>query len=249
MLAHRLLLDPQAQFSGQTGFTVVEEILGRKFGDADKPLLFSVRSGARVSMPGMMDTVLNLGLNDASVEGLARRTSNPRFALDSYRRFIQMYGDVVAEVPRQLFEEAIDAAKAAKGVRDDVDLAEADLRALVTTFRAIFRRERGEDFPEDPREQLHRAVRAVFESWDNRRARDYRRLNRISHSLGTAVNVQQMVFGNSGPRSATGVAFTRNNATGEGGAPFGDFLTNAQGEDVVAGIRDVRPLAELGEVL
>ncbi len=227
----------------------LEERAGRRLGDPDDPLLVSVRSGARDSMPGMMDTVLNLGLNDASVEGLARRTSNPRFALDSYRRFIQMYGDVVAEVPRQLFEEAIDAAKAAKGVRDDVDLAEADLRALVTTFRAIFRRERGEDFPEDPREQLHRAVRAVFESWDNRRARDYRRLNRISHSLGTAVNVQQMVFGNSGPRSATGVAFTRNNATGEGGAPFGDFLTNAQGEDVVAGIRDVRPLAELGEVL
>ncbi|MGI9539515.1 MAG: pyruvate, phosphate dikinase [Miltoncostaeaceae bacterium] len=227
----------------------LEERSGRTLGHPDDPLLVSVRSGARDSMPGMMDTVLNLGLNDASVEGLARRTSNARFALDSYRRFIQMFGDVVAGVPRHLFEEAIEALKAARGVRDDVDLGEPDLRELVGTFRAIFTRERGEDFPADPREQLDQAVQAVFESWDNRRARDYRRLNRISHSLGTAVNVQQMVFGNSGPRSGTGVAFTRNNATGEGGAPFGDFLINAQGEDVVAGIRDVRPLAELGQVL
>ena len=223
----------------------LEAAAGRRLGDAENPLLVSVRSGARFSMPGMMDTVLNLGLNDRSVEGLAARTGNPRFAYDSYRRFIQMYGDVVAEVDKEHFEQALSAMKADRGVEQDVDLGADDLRALVQTFAAIYREHRGEDFPQDPRVQLDAAIRAVFESWDNRRARDYRRLNRIDHDLGTAVNVQQMVFGNTGENSGTGVAFTRSNVTGEKSEPFGDFLINAQGEDVVAGIRTPRPLAEL----
>jgi pyruvate,orthophosphate dikinase len=196
-------------------------------------------------MPGMMDTVLNLGLNDESVEGLAARTGNARFAFDSYRRFIQMFANVVSEVEKKHFEEALEAMKTARGAQADVDLGADDLKELVGTFKAIFQEHRGEPFPQDPRAQLDAAIRAVFESWDNRRARDYRRLHRISHDLGTAVNVQQMVFGNTGPRSATGVAFTRNNVTGESGKPFGDFLVNAQGEDVVAGIRTPRPLDEL----
>jgi pyruvate, orthophosphate dikinase len=223
----------------------LEEETGRRLGDPDNPLLVSVRSGGKFSMPGMMDTVLNLGLNDASVEGLAERTGNPRFAFDSYRRFIQMFGDVVSEVKKEHFEEALSAMKAARGVAADVDLTPDDLRELVDTYKAIYQEHRGEGFPQDPRAQLEASIQAVFESWDNRRARDYRRLNRISHDLGTAVNVQQMVFGNTGPRSATGVAFTRNNSTGEGGKPFGDFLINAQGEDVVAGIRTPLPLDEL----
>jgi pyruvate, orthophosphate dikinase len=208
----------------------LEEETGRRLGDHDNPLLVSVRSGAKFSMPGMMDTVLNLGLNDISVEGLATRTGNARFAFDSYRRFIQMFGDVVSEVKKEHFEEALSAMKAARGV---------------DAYKAIYQEHRGEGFPQDPRVQLEASIQAVFESWDNRRARDYRRLNRIPHDLGTAVNVQQMVFGNTGPRSATGVAFTRNNSTGEGGKPFGDFLINAQGEDVVAGIRTPRALDEL----
>jgi pyruvate,orthophosphate dikinase len=229
--------------------TALESAVGKRLGDAEDPLLVSVRSGAKFSMPGMMDTVLNLGLNDRSVEGLAARTDNPRFAYDSYRRFIQMFGDVVAEVGKEHFEQALSAMKAARGVQQDVDLTADDLRELVGTFKAIYREHRGEDFPQEPRAQLDAAIRAVFESWDNRRARDYRRLNRIDHDLGTAVNVQQMVFGNTGPRSGTGVAFTRSNVTGEKGEPFGDFLINAQGEDVVAGIRTPRPLAELGDEL
>jgi pyruvate,orthophosphate dikinase len=227
----------------------LEEAAGRRLGDAEDPLLVSVRSGAKFSMPGMMDTVLNLGLNDRSVEGLAARTGNPRFAYDSYRRFIQMFGDVVAEVGKEHFERALSAMKAARGVEQDVDLTADDLRELVTTFKGIYEERKGEPFPQEPRAQLDAAVRAVFESWDNRRARDYRRLNRIPHDLGTAVNVQQMVFGNTGPRSGTGVAFTRSNVTGEKGEPFGDFLINAQGEDVVAGIRTPRPLAELAREL
>ncbi len=229
--------------------TALEERAGRALGDDQDPLLVSVRSGGRESMPGMMDTVLNLGLNDRSVEGLAERTGNPRLALDSYRRLIQMYADVVVGVPRQLFERAMEKMRADRGARQDVDLGAEDLRELVATFRSIYARESGKSFPQDPRAQLDGAILAVFESWDNRRARDYRRLHRISHRLGTAVNVQQMVFGNAGPRSATGVAFTRNNATGAGGTPFGDFLMNAQGEDVVAGIRNPRPLAGLRDEL
>ena len=223
----------------------LEEEAGKRLGDPENPLLVSVRSGAKFSMPGMMDTVLNLGMNDTSVEGLAARTGNPRFAYDSYRRFIQMYGDVVAEVDRGHFEEALTAMKAARGVELDVDLTADDLKELVETFKAIYQEHRGEAFPQDPRAQLDGAISAVFESWDNKRARDYRRVNRIDHNLGTAVNVQQMVFGNTGPTSATGVAFTRNNTTGEHAEPFGEFLVNAQGEDVVAGIRTPDPLPML----
>ncbi|MCC6833328.1 MAG: pyruvate, phosphate dikinase [Thermoleophilia bacterium] len=227
----------------------LEDEAGKKLGDPENPLLVSVRSGAKFSMPGMMDTVLNLGMNDTSVEGMAARTQNPRFAYDSYRRFIQMYGDVVAEVDRGHFEDALTAMKAARGVDLDVDLTADDLKELVGRFKEIYARHRGEAFPQDPRAQLDGAIRAVFESWDNKRARDYRRVNRIDHNLGTAVNVQQMVFGNTGPRGATGVAFTRNNTTGEHGEPFGEFLVNAQGEDVVAGIRTPDPLPKLRDHL
>jgi pyruvate,orthophosphate dikinase len=227
----------------------LERDAGKALGDPADPLLVSVRSGARFSMPGMMDTILNLGLNDRSVEGLAAVTGNERFAFDSYRRFIQMYGDVVCDVPRARFDAALDALKADRGATSDVDLDAAELRGLVASYRAIFLEHRGEDFPQDPRLQLDGAIRAVFGSWQNRRAYDYRRLHGIPHDLGTAVNVQRMVFGNSGDRSATGVAFTRNNTTGEGGKPFGDFLVNAQGEDVVAGIRTPLPLAELEGIL
>ncbi|HJZ61139.1 MAG TPA: pyruvate, phosphate dikinase [Miltoncostaeaceae bacterium] len=227
----------------------LEEEAGRRLGDPADPLLVSVRSGAKFSMPGMMDTVLNLGLNDRSVEGLAERTGNARFAYDSYRRFISMFGDVVSGVDKAAFERALDEMKDARGAKADVDLSADDLRELVDRYKEIFERERGEPFPQDPRAQLDAAIRAVFESWDNRRAQDYRRLNHIPWDLGTAVNVQQMVFGNTGDRSGTGVAFTRNNTTGEAAEPFGDFLINAQGEDVVAGIRTPRPLAELATEL
>ena len=227
----------------------LQDDAGKRLGDPDNPLLVSVRSGAKFSMPGMMDTVLNLGLNDRSVEGLAARTGNPRFAYDSYRRFIQMFGDVVSEVERKHFEEALSALKAARGATADVDLTAGDLQGLLAAYKAIYHEHKGEAFPQDPRAQLDGAIRAVFDSWDNRRAQDYRRLNNIPWALGTAVNVQQMVFGNSGEHSGTGVAFSRNNVTGERGEPFGDFLINAQGEDVVAGIRTPRPLAELQDEL
>jgi len=227
----------------------LEEQAGKRLGDPEDPLLVSVRSGAKFSMPGMMDTVLNLGLNDRSVEGLAKRTANERFALDSYRRFVQMFGDVVAGVEKARFEAALADLRAARGAASDADLGPDDLRDLLATYKRIYRDGTGEDFPQEPRAQLDAAIRAVFESWENRRAYDYRRLNGIPHDLGTAVNVQQMVFGNTGPRSATGVAFTRNNATGEAGKPFGDFLVNAQGEDVVAGIRNTQSLGELRDVL
>jgi len=223
----------------------LEAAAGKRLGDPENPLLVSVRSGAKFSMPGMMDTVLNLGLNDQSVEGLAVRTGNDRFARDSYRRFIQMFGDVVAEVKKEHFDRALEALKSERGVEEDVDLTAEDLAGLVETFKAIYLEHKGEPFPQDPRAQLDAAICAVFESWDNKRANDYRRLNKIPYELGTAVNVQQMVFGNTGPTSGTGVAFTRSNVTGEAGEPFGDFLINAQGEDVVAGIRTPRPLAEL----
>ena len=194
---------------------ILEEQTGKKFGDIENPLLVSVRSGARQSMPGMMDTILNLGLNDQSVEGLAKKTDNPRFAYDCYRRFIQMYSDVVMELGKSFFEERIDAMKERKGVTQDVDLDADDLKELVKEFKAIYLEKQGSEFPQDPKEQLIGAVKAVFRSWDNPRANVYRKMNEIPYEWGTAVNVQQMAFGNSGMRSGTGVAFTRNPATGE----------------------------------
>jgi pyruvate,orthophosphate dikinase len=222
----------------------LEEGSGKRFGDAGDPLLVSVRSGAAVSMPGMMDTILNLGLNDESVEGLARATGNERFAWDAYRRLVQMYGNVVDGVDAQAFEQALAALKESRRVRDDVDLRADDLRELVQRFKEIYRDGTGSDFPQDPRVQLERAVRAVFDSWDTPRAQVYRRANGIPDDLGTAVNVVQMVFGNKGEDSGTGVAFTRNPSTGEQGI-WGEFLTNAQGEDVVAGIRTPLPITEM----
>jgi pyruvate, orthophosphate dikinase len=226
----------------------LEGRVGKRLGDPSDPLLVSVRSGAPVSMPGMMDTILNLGLNDDSVEGLATRSGDERFALDSYRRFVQMFGDVVMGVDGHLFEHALERAKLDRGVREDVDLGAGDLRKLVETFRGIYRAEAGEEFPQDPADQLARAVEAVFGSWNTPRAVTYRRHEGIADDLGTAVNVVQMVFGNLGPTSATGVAFTRNPSTGEREL-YGEFLVNAQGEDVVAGIRTPRPLAELERVI
>ena len=225
----------------------LEEKMGRQIGDPKDPLLVSVRSGAPFSMPGMMDTVLNVGLNDESVEGLALQTSNERFAWDSYRRLVQMFGKTVMDVDGDLFEEAIEEAKHDKKVTNDVDLDVTDLRALVTRFKRIVKKQAGREFPQDPTEQLHLAIEAVFNSWGNKRAQDYRRKNRISDTLGTAVNVQTMVFGNKGPDSGTGVAFTRNPSTGEK-KPYGDYLENAQGEDVVAGIRNTLPLEDMGKV-
>ena len=222
----------------------MEEITGKKFGDVKNPLLVSVRSGARASMPGMMDTILNLGLNDVVVEGLAKFTNNPRFAYDSYRRFIQMFSDVVMELSKKRFEEIIDDVKAKKGVKQDVELDTDDMKNLVVLFKEFYKKEKGEDFPQDPKVQLMEAVKAVFRSWDNPRANVYRRMNEIPYDWGTAVNVQAMVFGNSGNNSGTGVAFTRNPATGEK-ALFGEYLINAQGEDVVAGIRTPSPIAHL----
>jgi pyruvate, orthophosphate dikinase len=224
----------------------LEKITGKTFGDINNPLLVSVRSGARQSMPGMMDTILNLGLNDASVEGLAKKTGNPRFAYDSYRRFVQMFADVVMGVPKSLFEEEIDKMKAAKGVKNDIDLTAEDLKKLVEIFKKIYEENEHKPFPQDPKEQLIEAVKAVFRSWDNPRANVYRKMNEIPYEWGTAVNVQTMAFGNSGNRSGTGVAFTRNPATGEKEL-FGEYLINAQGEDVVAGIRTPSPISHLKE--
>ncbi len=225
----------------------IEEIQGKKFGDISDPLLVSVRSGARASMPGMMDTILNLGLNDEAVEGFAKKTGNPRFAYDSYRRFIQMYSDVVMEVPKSYFEKIIDEVKEAKGVHYDTELTVDDLKELVKRFKKVYKDAmNGEEFPQDPKEQLMGAVKAVFRSWDNPRAIVYRRMNDIPGDWGTAVNVQSMVFGNMGDTSGTGVAFTRNPATGEKGI-FGEYLINAQGEDVVAGVRTPQPISKLEE--
>ncbi|HEU4449674.1 MAG TPA: pyruvate, phosphate dikinase [Gaiellaceae bacterium] len=219
----------------------LERTAGKRFGDTSDPLLVSVRSGAAISMPGMMDTILNLGLNEDAVAGLARATGNERFAFDAYRRLIQMYGDVVDGVDGDLFERELTGLKAARDVSQDVELEAGDLRELAARFREIYREATGRDFPEGAREQLARAVRAVFESWDTPRAQVYRRANEIPDDLGTAVNVMQMVFGNRGERSSTGVAFTRDPATGEPGM-WGEFLVNAQGEDVVAGIRTPEPI-------
>ena len=227
--------------------TWLEGVNGKKFGDTEDPLLVSVRSGARASMPGMMDTILNLGLNDVAVEGFAKKTGNPRFAYDSYRRFIQMYSDVVMEVPKSYFEKIIDEMKEAKGVHYDTELDANDLKELAEKFKAVYKEAmNGEEFPQDPKEQLMGAVKAVFRSWDNPRANVYRRDNDIPYSWGTAVNVQMMAFGNMGDDCGTGVAFTRDPATGENGL-FGEFLTNAQGEDVVAGVRTPMHISEMEE--
>ncbi|MBE5876713.1 MAG: pyruvate, phosphate dikinase [Lachnospiraceae bacterium] len=226
----------------------MEEITGKKFGDLENPLLVSVRSGARASMPGMMDTILNLGLNEEVVEVVAKKTGNERWARDCYRRFIQMYSDVVMEVGKKYFEELIDEMKAKKGVTEDIDLTAEDLKELANQFKAEYKSKIGEDFPSDPKEQLMGAVKAVFRSWDNPRANVYRRDNDIPYSWGTAVNVQEMAFGNWSDESGTGVAFTRDPATGEKKL-MGEFLINAQGEDVVAGVRTPQPIAELAKVM
>ena len=227
----------------------LEDLMGKKFGDMEDPLLVSVRSGSRASMPGMMDTILNLGLNDVAVEGFAKKTGNPRFAYDSYRRFIQMYSDVVMEVPKSFFEKIIDEMKEEKGVKYDTELTAEDLKELANKFKAVYKEAmNGAEFPQDPVEQLMGAVKAVFRSWDNPRAIVYRRMNDIPGDWGTAVNVQCMVFGNKGDTSGTGVAFTRNPSTGEKGI-YGEYLINAQGEDVVAGVRTPQPISKLAEDL
>ncbi|QAA31738.1 pyruvate, phosphate dikinase [Clostridium manihotivorum] len=222
----------------------LEEITGKKFGDLNKPLLVSVRSGARVSMPGMMDTILNLGLNDDAVEAMAALTNNPRFAYDSYRRFIQMFSDVVMGIEKRMFEEKIDEMKEEKGVHFDTELTAEDLKQLVVRFKELYKKEKGEEFPQNPKDQLIESITAVFRSWDNPRAIVYRRLNDIPGDWGTAVNVQEMVFGNKGETSGTGVAFSRNPSTGEKHI-YGEYLMNAQGEDVVAGIRTPQPIDKL----
>ena len=226
----------------------MEEIVGKKFGDLENPLLVSVRSGARASMPGMMDTILNLGLNEDVVEVMAKKSGNPRWAYDCYRRFIQMYSDVVMEVGKKYFEELIDEMKEKKGVKMDTELTAEDLKELAEQFKAEYKEKIGEDFPSDPKQQLMGAIKAVFRSWDNPRANVYRRMNDIPYSWGTAVNVQMMAFGNMGDTSGTGVAFTRNPATGEKKL-FGEFLMNAQGEDVVAGVRTPQTIDQLAEVM
>ncbi|MBR7101077.1 MAG: pyruvate, phosphate dikinase, partial [Clostridia bacterium] len=224
----------------------MEEITGKKFGDKENPLLVSVRSGARASMPGMMDTILNLGLNEEVVNVIAEKTGNARWAWDCYRRFIQMYSDVVMEVGKKYFEELIDKMKEKKGVTQDVELSADDLKELASQFKAEYKAKIGNDFPSDPKEQLMGAVKAVFRSWDNPRANYYRMQNEIPYSWGTAVNVQMMAFGNMGDDCGTGVAFTRDPATGEKKL-MGEFLTNAQGEDVVAGVRTPMPIAQMAE--
>ena len=226
----------------------MEEITGKKFGDPSNPLLVSVRSGARASMPGMMDTILNLGLNDEVVEGFAKLTSNERFAYDSYRRFIQMFSDVVMELPKSRFEVIIDEMKEARGIKLDTEFTADDMKEMVQRFKTFYKEQKGSDFPTEPKVQLMEAVKAVFRSWDNPRANVYRRMNDIPYSWGTAVNVQAMVFGNTGNSSGTGVAFTRNPATGEKKL-FGEFLMNAQGEDVVAGVRTPQSIDQLKEIM
>ena len=226
----------------------LEKSAGKKFGDAKNPLLVSVRSGARASMPGMMDTILNLGLNETVVESLAAQTKNPRWAWDCYRRFIQMFSDVVMEVGKKYFEKLIDEMKEKKGVKLDVELTADDLKELATQFKAEYKSKIGKDFPTDAKEQLFEAIKAVFRSWDNPRANVYRRDNDIPYSWGTAVNVQMMAFGNLNDQSGTGVAFTRDPATGEKKL-MGEFLMNAQGEDVVAGVRTPMPIAKMAEVM
>ncbi len=232
----------------ETHLGTLEEHAGKKLGDANDPLLVSVRSGGAISMPGMMDTILNLGLNDEAVEGLGRSTGNERFAYDAYRRLVQMYGDVVAGLGGDRFEDALDSLKAERGVKHDVELTADDLKGLVARFLVLYREGAGDDFPQDPRVQLERSVRAVFDSWETPRAQVYRHAHAIPDDLGTAVNIVQMVFGNRGQSSGTGVCFTRDPSTGEPGV-WGEFLANAQGEDVVAGIRTPEPIAGMATVL
>ncbi|MDD4133481.1 MAG: pyruvate, phosphate dikinase, partial [Eubacteriales bacterium] len=227
---------------------VTEKIAGKKFGNLENPFLVSVRSGARASMPGMMDTILNLGLNDVAVEGLARLTGNPRFAYDSYRRFIEMFSGVVMEVERKHFVAELDAVKKEKGVTGDTDLGADDMKEVARRFKEVYRKHLGVDFPQDPKEQLMASIKAVFRSWDNPRAIYYRRMNDIPSEWGTAVNVQAMVFGNMGDDSGTGVAFTRNPSTGEKKL-YGEYLMNAQGEDVVAGIRTPNPILTMADTM
>lgn len=241
-------IDADIQEQIYAGLTQLEAVAGKKFGDPTNPLLVSVRSGARASMPGMMDTILNLGLNDVVVEGFAQKTQNPRFAYDSYRRFIQMFADVVMDLPKKSFEVIIEQMKAARGIHQDTEFNAEDMKEMVVKFKAYYKQEKGHDFPTDPKVQLMEAVKAVFRSWDNPRANYYRRMNDIPYSWGTAVNVQMMVFGNTGDNSGTGVAFTRNAATGEKKL-FGEYLINAQGEDVVAGIRTPSEIAELEKTM
>src|SRR6059058_4343932 len=225
----------------------LEQAMDKQLGQTDDPLLVSVRSGAKFSMPGMMDTVLNIGLNDESVAGLAKQAGNDRFAWDSYRRLIQMFGKTVMGVDGEHFDDIFDEAKQSKGTKNDLDLDENDLRGVVDRYKAIIGERTGKEFPQDPREQMDLAIKAVFDSWNTDRAKLYRRQERIPHDLGTAVNVCSMVFGNLGPDSGTGVAFTRDPASGHQGV-YGDYLQNAQGEDVVAGIRNTVPLAELEQI-
>ena len=245
---HGRSISEEIQIQIFDALALLEEKLGKKFGDTENPLLVSVRSGARASMPGMMDTILNLGLTDISVEGFAKRTGNPRFAYDSYRRFIQMFSDVVMEVPKSLFERVIDEIKEDRKVHFDTELTAEDLKEVIRRFKEIYKEKMGEEFPQEPRVQLMEAVKAVFRSWDNERAIVYRRMNDIPGDWGTAVNVQSMVFGNMGNTSGTGVAFTRNPSTGAKGI-YGENLINAQGEDVVAGIRTPQPITRLEEDL
>ncbi|HWM39878.1 MAG TPA: PEP/pyruvate-binding domain-containing protein, partial [Streptomyces sp.] len=225
----------------------LEQKMGKKLGQADDPLLVSVRSGAKFSMPGMMDTVLNIGLSDESVHGLAAQSGDERFAWDSYRRLIQMFGDTVLGMDGEVFSEVLEQTKEAKGAVTDVELDAEDMQALAEKFKKLVLQETGRDFPQEPREQMDLAVKAVFDSWNGPRAKLYRRQERIPHDLGTAVNVCSMVFGNLGPDSGTGVAFTRDPATGQQGV-YGDYLQNAQGEDVVAGIRNTVPLQDLDDI-
>ena len=241
-------INPDIQAEIMTYIEKMEEICGKKFGDKENPLLVSVRSGARASMPGMMDTILNLGLNETVVNTLATKSGNPRWAWDCYRRFIQMFSDVVMEVGKKYFEKLIDKMKEEKGVQYDVELDADDLKALANQFKAEYKNQLGKDFPDDPKEQLFEAIKAVFRSWDNPRANVYRMDHDIPYSWGTAVNVQMMAFGNMGDDCGTGVAFTRNPATGEKGL-MGEFLMNAQGEDVVAGVRTPMPISKMAEVL
>ena len=241
------MINPDIQAEIMDYIDKMEQITGRKFGDKENPLLVSVRSGARASMPGMMDTILNLGLNETVVDVIAKKSNNPRWAWDCYRRFIQMFSDVVMEVGKKYFEKLIDEMKEAKGVVFDVDLTAEDLKELANQFKAEYKKQLGKDFPDDPKEQLFEAIKAVFRSWDNPRANIYRMDHDIPYSWGTAVNVQMMAFGNMGNTSGTGVAFTRNPATGEKGL-MGEFLVNAQGEDVVAGVRTPTPIEEMKNV-
>ena len=240
-------INPEIQAEIMEYIDKMERICGKKFGDKENPLLVSVRSGARASMPGMMDTILNLGLNEEVVETIAKKSGNPRWAYDCYRRFIQMYSDVVMEVGKKYFEKLIDEMKEKKGVTQDVELTADDLKELANQFKAEYKKQLGKDFPSDPKEQLFEAIKAVFRSWDNPRANVYRMDHDIPYSWGTAVNVQMMAFGNMGDNCGTGVAFTRNPATGEKGL-MGEFLTNAQGEDVVAGVRTPMPISKMADI-